>query len=207
MTRRRPQRPSVGTGRRDQLLSGEGSHDLDEAQVVRRPVAVGRADGRLAHADATDSRIRRNASASPAVHGSPCPGSTQLAERPSSAVSDASARSWSTVNGPRAGPTLPLTTDRVVIASPMKIASTAGTLYATEPGVCPGIGMTSGAPGKSSVVAPSTAVTTLIGVLPIPPWVMPYHRNPSIGPIRIGSRGADGFLISPRASAASAAPM
>ena len=39
------------------------------------------------------------------------------------------------MNGPSAGPTIPVVTERVVIASPMNIASTNGTWYATEPGV------------------------------------------------------------------------
>jgi hypothetical protein len=72
-------------------------------------------------------RTIRTASATPPVHGSPCPGSTQLASTPSNRASEATAWVASAVNGATIGPVAPFVTATVAIASPMNRVSRPGT--------------------------------------------------------------------------------
>ncbi len=79
------------------------------------------------------ARIRQSASARPPDQASPGPGRTHRASIESSFASEAIACAGSRVNGAGRGPAAPVSTLRVVNASPMKIASTAGTRTAALP--------------------------------------------------------------------------
>ena len=76
---------------------------------------------------------------------------------------------------------MPVVTERVVIASPTKMASTAGTWNATDPGVWPGSPMTRGEPGTSRTAPGVSVETSATGVLRRPPCVAAYARKRIIG--------------------------
>ena len=109
----------------------------------------------------------------------------------------------SRVNGAGFGPSAPVSTLRVVMASPRNRASTDGTCTATLPGVCPGTCTIRGDPGTSSTSPSATVTTSVTGGMRKPPLRAEYQRNPARGPTFTRPQPRFGFFTSSRARSTS----
>ena len=113
----------------------------------------------------------RTASATPWVHGSPCPGSSRSASMPSSASSEASA--WPVFSfspdGMICGPIRPVSAFSVAMTSPVSRARLFSTRSAAQPAVWPGACTARGRPGTSICSPSAKADTSAIGIIRPPP--------------------------------------